>query len=506
MNLSLRRSEQYRNEIKNPYRENDFMVQRQLEASRKSGRSGDPGQFWLEQLLYLLETSHDDLLADAEKTGANAVAGTYKHVIERYTLQIWKAADGYEFFLNERLVDFEGDTQSFLGTEVKETGPQLVWMTTKDLIHLILPISPEVAVIFCDESRCWESPFADSMHRLKIPFPANSMLKNAPHKDIINVHVPSERRGKNRWPATMAWRVSIGTLSCDHHRILASYSLSHAESFVVVRRRARFERAKRELEVFSKERAEVWKSQGFRFGCTDTQRQLKEEDELSRPSQKQITRIVDDHVSAVAEVLNIIKTSDEPLRRTKHNAFKSWLTVCVLDSYRQNHTATPSSRLDTEPTHFDTIHPAVKAAFEAAYPPQHPDHKHLVTIGFGEFLDYGIGEETFAQLALKIELKISELVHANTFHTHWEAFTTNSQPPEEALLQNDEDLSKEPTLEEELLKKPSFRSMYRAAQGFSVLQWLFEERQDILATFIQQIAVPMEDMRPHVVRTRAKPE
>jgi hypothetical protein len=158
------------------------------------------------------------------------------------------------------MVDFEGDTQSFLATEVKETGTQLIWITMDDLIHLILPINPEVAVIFCNESRCWESPFADRMHRLKIPYPQNSLLKNAPHKDIINVHVPSERRGKKRWPATVAWRVNIGTLSRDHHQILASYSLSHAESFVVVRRRARFERARRELEVFSKKRVEVWKS------------------------------------------------------------------------------------------------------------------------------------------------------------------------------------------------------------------------------------------------------
>lgn len=41
-------------------------------------------------------------------------------------------------------------------------------MSTDDSIHLILPISLEVAVIFCDESRCWESPFAESMHRLDI--------------------------------------------------------------------------------------------------------------------------------------------------------------------------------------------------------------------------------------------------------------------------------------------------------------------------------------------------
>ena len=406
-------------------------------------------------MLYLLETSHEDLLADAEKTDSNAAADTYKHFIESYALQIWKAADGYEFFLNDRLVDFEGDTQSFLGTEVKETGSQLMWMTTEDLIHLILPISPEVAVIFCNESRCWESPFADRMHRLKMPYPQNSLLKNAPHKDIVNINVPSQRRGKKTWPASVAWRVNIGTLSRDHHRILASYSLSHAESFVVVRRRARFERAKRELEVFNKTRAEVWKTQGIRFGYQDTQRQQKEGDEHPPPSQEQITRIVGHHMSALEDVLNIINTTHEPLQRTKHNAFKSWLAIRTLESYRLKYITTSSSESDTEFSHFCTMHPALKAAFEADYPPQHPDHRDLVTIGFGQFLSYGIGEEMFAQLTFKIDSKISELVHADTFNTHWEAFATKLRPPEGSLLQSDEGLSEQPTrLEKTCLKTP----------------------------------------------------
>lgn len=64
-------------------------------------------------------------------------------------------ADGYEFSFNERLVDFKGDTESWLGMQEKETGPQLMWMSNEDMAHLIIPISSEVAVIFCNESRCW---------------------------------------------------------------------------------------------------------------------------------------------------------------------------------------------------------------------------------------------------------------------------------------------------------------------------------------------------------------
>jgi hypothetical protein len=39
-------------------------------------------------LLYLLETSHESLLADTEKNDGNAAADTYKDSTESYTLQI----------------------------------------------------------------------------------------------------------------------------------------------------------------------------------------------------------------------------------------------------------------------------------------------------------------------------------------------------------------------------------------------------------------------------------
>jgi hypothetical protein len=88
MHLSLKRSEQSRDEVENPYRENDFVFQQMFEDSRKRGRSGNPAQFWLESLLYLLEASHEHLLADAEKTDVTSSAGTYKHFTERYALQV----------------------------------------------------------------------------------------------------------------------------------------------------------------------------------------------------------------------------------------------------------------------------------------------------------------------------------------------------------------------------------------------------------------------------------
>ncbi|KAH8776268.1 hypothetical protein F5883DRAFT_245385 [Diaporthe sp. PMI_573] len=88
MNLSPRCSKQYRDKIMSPYRENDFVFQQLFEASKKSGRTGNPGIFWLDDLLYLLETSHEDLLSDAEKTDGTSSADTYKHFTESFSLQI----------------------------------------------------------------------------------------------------------------------------------------------------------------------------------------------------------------------------------------------------------------------------------------------------------------------------------------------------------------------------------------------------------------------------------
>ncbi|KAG2005319.1 hypothetical protein GB937_008862 [Aspergillus fischeri] len=247
--------------------EKDFHILFQfmnLSFRRKSGRSGEPEQFWLELLLYLLETSHENILEDAKNPDENAAAYTYKHSVENYTLQIWKAANGYEFFLNDRLVDFEGDTQSYLGAEMKGERCQLIWTTSEDFIHPILPVGPEVAIIFCNESRCWKSPFAEVMHEARVPYLENSLLKNAPHKDIVSVDIPSRKRGRKKWPVTVVWTVNIGAMTREQHRIIASYSFSHAQLLIVVRSRAQFEKAKRELELFSRERMEHWSNLGIR--------------------------------------------------------------------------------------------------------------------------------------------------------------------------------------------------------------------------------------------------
>lgn len=88
MYLCLKRSEQSTDEFENPYRENDFVFQQMFQDSKRGGRSGNPTQVWLESLLYLLEASHEHLVADAEKADGTSSAGMYKHFTEYYALQV----------------------------------------------------------------------------------------------------------------------------------------------------------------------------------------------------------------------------------------------------------------------------------------------------------------------------------------------------------------------------------------------------------------------------------
>ncbi|KAH8776266.1 hypothetical protein F5883DRAFT_409959 [Diaporthe sp. PMI_573] len=152
------------------------------------------------------------------------------------------------------------------------------------------------------------------------------------------------------------------------------------------------------------------------------------------------------------------------------------------------------------------MHPALKRAFEAAYLPKHPNHRDLVSIDFGEFFSHGIGEETFAQLSTMIDQKISDLVSDNTFAAYFEASRKDFQSPVASLsYQGDNDFGRQSTQEErEMLENPCFKSIVRAAEGFDDLKWMFEEQQDILATFVQKIAVQPESMQPRVDRIRAR--
>lgn len=261
---SSRRSTQYKDKIHDPRRENDFALQQVFPDPRNGDRFARINQSWLDRLLYPLHTAHEYLLRDADKHDGNAAARTYKYFMEDYAIQIWKAAPGHEFFFNDRIIDLEGDTQSCIGVNAEETGSELIWMTTEDPIHLIMPITPQIAIVFYNDSRFWDSPFADALHGLRAPFPENGLSAHAPHTDVVDTRQPIFKRGKKMQFSTVTWTVSTGSLSRDDHQKLASYCLAHAKSSVVVQRKICFETAKRHLEACCQSRVEAWKSQGIR--------------------------------------------------------------------------------------------------------------------------------------------------------------------------------------------------------------------------------------------------
>lgn len=306
-------------------------------------------------------------------------------------------------------------------------------------------------------------------------------------------------RSRTHAERTTAWRVSIGTLSSDHHRIIASYSLFHAQSFLVVRSRAKFERARRELDKFNQEREESWDRRGFRH------------ENRKPPSPHHMDGGINEgkgvaefDLSALGRFQSIIMPSREPVSRTKENALTCWQVFLTLDTLMH-----PGSDSREEDTKLWLMHPALQLAFEAAYPPKNRAHRDLVAIDFGEFFAIGLGEEHFTRLLNLVDERCRELVTSDTMDQHWAASKkTPSQPLETEASSEKSDHGKEKSKprDEDPLANPAFKSAYRISQAFDSLRWMFEERQDILATFIQQLGESVENLRPTIVRMRARRE
>ncbi|KAJ5355283.1 uncharacterized protein N7496_012495 [Penicillium cataractarum] len=110
--------------------------------------------------------------------------------------------------------------------------------------------------------------------------------------------------------------------------------------------------------------------------------------------------MADKQAAALDEVLHIIMITKETPQRNKENVQKFCLAFQAVYSFLP---------ADFELPIVYVMHPALKAAFEAAYPPKGPEHKDLAAMDFAAFLDDGIGEETFAKLTSDIEARISEL-------------------------------------------------------------------------------------------------
>jgi hypothetical protein len=208
--------------------------------------------------------------------------------------------------------------------------------------------------------------------------------------------------------------------------------------------------------------------------------------------------MVDRHISALDTVLHIIRITRETPARNKENSHKFWLAFCAL-------LALVSKKAKSPVLHIMPL--ALKEAFEAFYPPKKPGHKDLVTIDFVTFFEGGMGEEMFAKLTSDIEEKISALVTAEVFLS--QIFRTIEKEAGLAFMslspKGDTKAFEEPCLpEDDIHTKPYFKSIFGAALTFDTLIWMFEERQDILATFVQRCAVSMKDTQPNLIRMRAR--
>ncbi|KAK7915066.1 hypothetical protein PG985_012769 [Apiospora marii] len=260
---------------------------------------------------------------------------------------------------------------------------------------MILPVSPEVAVVFCNESRCGVAPSAEIMQRAKIPHLDVSLLKDAPHQGS--------------------------------------------------------------------------------------------------------------QLSALVWLEKVVLPSREPVIRTKENAFTCFQAFAALVSLMQSESE--SMEQDAEVC---LMHPSLKSAFEAAYPPKSPTHRDLVAVDFEGFFGLGLGEDHFTRLLTLVEERCRELATPDTMEQNWALFDKtpsqlpHTQPGSEGSnrgkKQSSSPRGKDPS------KSLAFQSAWEASQALDSLRWMFEERQDILATFVQELEGPMGNLQAKVFGTRARRE
>lgn len=202
------------------------------------------------------------------------------------------------------------------------------------------------------------------------------------------------------WPVTTAWRVYIGTFSRHQHRIIASYLLSHARSFIVVRSRKQFERARRELEVFSTERAKTYKSRWTRFSYHYQGDRQHPNEIFPPPTVEQKSRMADRPMSNLDEILAISKTT-QIIRMTKGNSFKPGMTwISHARAFHMYCESLTRSQIITFRTPASCILPSKQRSKLSFIPHKSLDHRDLNNIEFWEFFENAIGKMTFAKLSL----------------------------------------------------------------------------------------------------------
>lgn len=121
-----------------------------------------------------------------------------------------------------------------------------------------------------------------------------------------------------------------------------------------------------------------------------------------------------------------------------------------------------------------------------------------------KFFNHGMGEGIFTKPLSMIDDKIMELVRGNNFDAIFQS-SLQKLPDFESLFPGSDTKSEDDGVRgRQTLENPCFKSIYRAAQEFDLLKWMFEKREDILATFVRRLTGPAERLHPPVIRMRAR--
>ncbi|KFZ19312.1 hypothetical protein V502_03725 [Pseudogymnoascus sp. VKM F-4520 (FW-2644)] len=218
-------------------------------------------QEWVAKLKFLLEESHDELLAMDELLQPH----TIRPIISRYRqigemkLHFWTAPKGEEFLLNNLFVGLEG---SQVGAR------NSVSSNMRLPAHVYIPVSPEILIVLCAESLCQHSLLKNAQHEVTTPF-------NRPAKGKVG-----KTEGRRRFqPMVYNWKTSypITPLSVNDFRTVNGHILG-ASSLLVYRSRFAVDHAVNNILPFSDTHA-IWSKEDRKHTPNETQGAREEEGE-----------------------------------------------------------------------------------------------------------------------------------------------------------------------------------------------------------------------------------
>ena len=395
-----------------------------------------PKQIWLNRLRYILDTPHEDLLHDAEKEDAAPDVNLYRYFWNKYSLQIWIAADEEEFFLSDSFVDFEGDTTGFLAIDREM---QLTYFKHEDRINVWMPMSPTSILAFCSSARCRTDPQEAQITSTTGLLAAFTMLDTAPRVDPVQE--PASLSGQPH--STDCWRISIAQLSSNSHFIIASYALCHASDTIIFNDKSKLQGALSEVENFIEEREDLWRKHGERW-LHDETKQYHERDlyeGLGRlPSITWPRNLADDDQSV-----------------TKKDVFNAFILVTTGTTNLNP----PRSQYAIRKT--DWFQAFIRD-LEGCYPAKRAGHLDLVTISFWQFMEFALDEKQFMELLEALISKMNESIVDGKAIFPKDVSTRASDTGSVVNL-----------------------SLHKMAYAVAAAQWLYEKRQDILVQFLQGI-------------------